>query len=241
MRGSKLLLEEHPLVVIPELAKKIGLNEAIILQQVHYWVVLNSKKERNYRDDYYWTYNTFKEWQLQFPFWSVRTIKTIVSNLERLGLLIPANYNKLRQDRTKWYRVDYDACTLQSADVALSTDVSCTMDSADVAPPLPETTSETIPETTTYKGKLHFGEFKNVLLKLEEYEKLVNSFGEKDALKLIENLSGYMESAGKKYKSHYATILNWRRRDLKENGKFVDPRDDPNKYTKGKLGHMVRS
>jgi len=48
-----------------------------------------------------------------------------------------------------------------------------------------------------------YGKFKNVML--SDDEKLEVSDAE------IENLSGYMESTGKKYKSHYATILNWRR------------------------------
>ena len=36
---------------------------------------------------------------------------------------------------------------------------------------------------------------------------------EKNALSQIENLSSYMASTGKRYKDHYATILNWDRRD----------------------------
>ena len=36
--SSKLLIDEPPLQVLPSLALKIGLNEAIILQQVHYWL-----------------------------------------------------------------------------------------------------------------------------------------------------------------------------------------------------------
>ncbi|WP_249366800.1 hypothetical protein [Neobacillus rhizophilus] len=35
---SKLLINENPVMIIPSLAVKIGLNEAVILQQIHYWV-----------------------------------------------------------------------------------------------------------------------------------------------------------------------------------------------------------
>lgn len=35
---SKLLIEEPPLQVLPSLAVTIGLNEAIIIQQIHYWL-----------------------------------------------------------------------------------------------------------------------------------------------------------------------------------------------------------
>ena len=63
-----------------------------------------------------------------------------------------------------------------------------------------------------YKEK--YGEFKNVLLTDEEYEKLKTKFP--DYLQRIENLSEYISSKGKRYSNHYATILNWARRDEKE-------------------------
>lgn len=57
--------------------------------------------------------------------------------------------------------------------------------------------------------KREYGEFKNVLLTDDEYKKLEGI----NALSQIENLSRYIASTGKRYKSHYATILNWDRRD----------------------------
>ena len=60
-------------------------------------------------------------------------------------------------------------------------------------------------------NKNKYGQFRNVLLTDDEYEKV------KDKLDILEELSMYMESKGKKYSSHYATILNWaRRRKLEE-------------------------
>jgi hydroxymethylpyrimidine pyrophosphatase-like HAD family hydrolase len=60
--------------------------------------------------------------------------------------------------------------------------------------------------------KKAFGPFLNVFLSEEEKEKLTQKFNGKTSDK-IEKLSLYLESTGKKYKSHYATILNWSRRD----------------------------
>lgn len=39
---SKLLIQESPVMIIPSLAVKIGLNEAVILQQIHYWVSMSN-------------------------------------------------------------------------------------------------------------------------------------------------------------------------------------------------------
>lgn len=63
------------------------------------------------------------------------------------------------------------------------------------------------------KVKHKYGEYKNVLLTDEELEKLKNEYP--DYLERIERLSSYVESTGRKYKSHYATIRNWARNDKK--------------------------
>lgn len=57
--------------------------------------------------------------------------------------------------------------------------------------------------------KNKYGEFNRVLLSDEEYKKLSERFGEKNTKIMIKKLDSYIESKGKKYKSHYATILNW--------------------------------
>lgn len=68
-------------------------------------------------------------------------------------------------------------------------------------------------ESKKEKDKKKYGEFENVFLADEEYGKLFERFGEKEVKKRIETLSAYIESSGKQYKSHYATILNWARKD----------------------------
>ena len=59
--------------------------------------------------------------------------------------------------------------------------------------------------------KRKYGSFENVELTDEEYQKLKDRFN--DYQEKIENLSSYIASKGAKYKSHYATILNWSRKD----------------------------
>lgn len=57
-----------------------------------------------------------------------------------------------------------------------------------------------------------YGEFENVKLTEEEYNKLVEKLGENNTKLMIEELSTGIASKGYKYKSHYATILSWSRR-----------------------------
>lgn len=60
-------------------------------------------------------------------------------------------------------------------------------------------------------SKHKYGEYKNVLLTDEELKKLQAEFP--DWEDRIERLSSYVASHGKSYKSHYATIRNWARKD----------------------------
>ncbi len=81
------------------------------------------------------------------------------------------------------------------------------------APDTDVTTPHTTKQTTTHTiSKERYGEFKNVLLTDEEMTKLHERFGGK-LIDMIEALSLGIESKGYKYKSHYATILSWARRD----------------------------
>ena len=100
----QLLINEPPLQILPTLAKTIGLNEAIVLQQVHYW--LNPQFNKNFFEERYWVYNTFTQWHQQFQFWSKKTIKRTIANLEESGLLI--SFVTIGFKRTKYYTLDYD-------------------------------------------------------------------------------------------------------------------------------------
>lgn len=102
------LLNSHPLVLDKQLAVEIGLNEALVLQQVHYWLEINKKNNRNYHEGRFWTYNTINEWQEEFPFWSNSTIKRIFKNLRDMKLIIVDNFNVYQMDRTLWYTINYE-------------------------------------------------------------------------------------------------------------------------------------
>lgn len=103
--GSKLLIDDYPIQVLPKLAEEIGLNEAIILQQLHYW--LNSKNA-HIRDGKRWVYNTYEGWKKQFPFWSVATIKRILTSLSKQKLIYKNNFNRAGFDKTVWYSINYE-------------------------------------------------------------------------------------------------------------------------------------
>jgi hypothetical protein len=101
---SNLLINEYPLLVLPSLAVKYGLNEAIVIQQIQYW----SRKLDVADDGFSWVYNTIPEWKKQFPFWSERTIFSILKGLREDGILIAEKRSKSPWDHTLYYRLNYE-------------------------------------------------------------------------------------------------------------------------------------
>lgn len=159
---SKLLINEPPILLLPLLAEKIGLNEAIVLQQVHYWLQSSSHVHEGRK----WIYNTYEDWQRQFPFWSEKTIKRTFLSLEKNGLVSSKNWNHLNWDKTKWYTINYaqleefEASTAEDSESVLAVETSldnlsqpigqsvpadspeCPVDEPNLTQPIPESTSE---------------------------------------------------------------------------------------------------
>lgn len=140
---SPHLINEPPLLVLPSLAEKVGINHAILLQQMHYWL-RGSKHEH---DGHKWVYNSYADWQKQLPWMTVRGVRKVIGDLERDGYIVSGTFNRLAFDKTKWYRIDYAAvCGIeQTMCHEVSDDVS-SGDTSEVAQsdtPIPETTQET--------------------------------------------------------------------------------------------------
>lgn len=176
-----LLIEEPPLQVLPSLAKSIGLNEAIVLQQIHYWL----QKSNNVKDGHKWIYNSMPNWQKQFNFWSLPTVKRVFRSLEKQGLIITANYNKAGFDKTKWYRINYEKLQHVSrrSDQNDTTMVSNWTDGSDQNDTtntnrLPENTSETTTNISSGKPNDHLSESFELIWK--EYP---NKAGKKEAFR----------------------------------------------------------
>lgn len=103
--SSVLLVNEEVLVFQPTLAVAVGVNEAIFVQQLHYWL----KRSNNVRDGRRWVYNSLPEWNKQFPFWSESTLRRAISSLRKIGVVIVSeDYNRAAFDHTLWYSIDYD-------------------------------------------------------------------------------------------------------------------------------------
>lgn len=109
MNFKELFIDKSKTLIInTDLALVLGdLNEAIVLNQLNYWLEINKKADKNFIDDRYWVYNSYSDWKANdFPYWSEKTIQRAFTRLESKGIVISANYNKLAIDKTKWYTIN---------------------------------------------------------------------------------------------------------------------------------------
>ena len=108
--GTALLTNDQSIPLSPKLAAAVGVNEALVLQQVHFLLGLKAggKVIKGTR----WIWNTVQEWRRRyFPFLSVRTLERVITGLERKHLLLSCQPDG-HLSRKKYYRVNYPALNL---------------------------------------------------------------------------------------------------------------------------------
>lgn len=104
---SRLILQEPPLQVLPSLACAIGLNEAIVLQQL-YWLLRFPENGKRIAEKQ-WIFNTYEEWRTRFfPFWNEKMIKRTFARLAAMNL-IETCQPEGSLSRRKYYRVNEEA------------------------------------------------------------------------------------------------------------------------------------
>lgn len=104
-------------------AKEYGILEAILLNNLEYWIAKNKANGVNYYDGFYWTFNSTKAFNELFPYVSQRQIQNALKKLKEKGIIQTGNYNKSSYDRTLWYAFTIEGETIMQ---------KCKMDYADL-------------------------------------------------------------------------------------------------------------
>ena len=85
------------------IAEKYGINEAVFVHNIFFWINHNKANNKHCYDAKFWTYNTKKAYVKLFPFWTYEQVKKIIKNLVEKDVLLTANYNENTWDQTLWY------------------------------------------------------------------------------------------------------------------------------------------
>lgn len=106
-----------------EHAVEYGVNGAIFLSHIFFWLSVNRDANRNYHQGKFWTYNTVKSYSEIFPFWSEKQIRTIIQKLEKQGAIVSSKFNRKNFDNTKWYTLSDKLYPLEFRKELTTTDI----------------------------------------------------------------------------------------------------------------------
>jgi len=86
-----------------EYALKYGIEEAIVINNLQFWIIKNIANKKHFINDRTWTYNSYKAFSEIFPYWNEHKMKRILDSLVIQNVILRENYNKSGYDRTCWY------------------------------------------------------------------------------------------------------------------------------------------
>lgn len=107
------LIQENPEFVLPTLAEVIGINEAIVLQKVHFWLTTKKHNGDYLYDDKHdgsrWIKLRMLDWQENLLTWcSMNTVKRVIKKLLDKKYLIAENINRNKFEHTLSYTINYN-------------------------------------------------------------------------------------------------------------------------------------
>jgi hypothetical protein len=186
-------------------AQKFGVNEAIFLQNIIFWLRQNKANNKNFFDGKFWTYNSQNAYTKLFPFWTESQIKRIIKSLIDKKVIIIGHYNENKYNHTNWYAL-VDESMIDN-EIIDKTNSSNQIDEND------ESNRRNRPYIyTDIKPDIKpdiYGEYKNIKLSQEEKEKLDTKYTQEQTKRAIEYLSCYKKEKNYKTKSDYLTLRRW--------------------------------
>jgi len=102
----KFASNDSPLVISPTLATLVGLNESLVVQQLHYLTLMGLGRTV---DGKRYIRMSVSAWHKQyFPFLSESSIRRALESLCNRGIISSRNDLSTGFDRTSWYAIEYD-------------------------------------------------------------------------------------------------------------------------------------
>lgn len=144
------------------LACEFGVELAVLIHHFQHWIRINQHCKRNLKDGSCWTYQSRKEIQAHFPYWSIDEVRRLTDKLIDLGILKRGNYNKRVMNTTLWYAfvdekrfgVDYETIKNMFANGKIAKwDGKTASPSGKSAKPLYNKDTDTIPTDTIPKER----------------------------------------------------------------------------------------
>lgn len=89
----------------PEVACAVGVNAAVIFQNIAFWCERNEANNENMHEGRAWTFNSVKAFETLFPYLTSAQVRYALDRLVEDGYLGVGNFHEDTRIRTKWYCV----------------------------------------------------------------------------------------------------------------------------------------
>lgn len=133
-------------------AERFGVEKAILLQNISFWLDKNLANERHIHNGMVWTYNSREAFSKLFPYWSAQKIGRMLRELEESGVITSENFNAAGYDRTKWYTINADKYHVQNETIHCSELNNGLFDSEQPIPDIkPDSNTDDIEEVIRYE------------------------------------------------------------------------------------------
>lgn len=84
-------------------AVEVGVNAAVVLENIAFWVRANRKAGRHKHDGKHWTYGSTRHFAELFDYLSEKQVRGALDKLITCGYVETGNFNRSAYDRTRWF------------------------------------------------------------------------------------------------------------------------------------------
>ena len=223
-----------------DIAKRYGVDAAVMLWNLDYWIQKNKANGKHFYDGLWWTYNSAKAFAELFPFWSAKQVTRILTKLKDEGVIVTGNYNETAYDRTLWYAIRYDILegksTYPNGEIHLPKRENGNTQTGE---PIPNIQTNIFPDdkkigddaparTRKYSRSLYHSFEES---EVATFDAFVSKFGTDEYAGVDLNyyyhyIKAWADSKGAKYRDWVAAIRKWLLKDYRE-GKLVKVQASP--------------
>lgn len=84
-------------------AVEVGVNAAVVLENIAFWVRANRRAGRHHHDGKHWTYGSTRHFAELFDYLTEKQVRGAMDKLITCGYVETGNFNRSAYDRTRWF------------------------------------------------------------------------------------------------------------------------------------------
>lgn len=86
-----------------QVAVEVGVNAAVVLENIAFWVRANRRAGRHHHDGKHWTYGSTRHFAELFDYLTEKQVRGAIHKLITCGYVETGNFNRSSYDRTRWF------------------------------------------------------------------------------------------------------------------------------------------